>query len=215
MSQSSSTYNTTGTNSSLYYLPHLSPSLSPSILYRSTHANIPTAARLNAFWKTLTPLWNGPVVWATGNWTVDAPVTTKWALLHIWIKLPGGRASLNTTQSLSWSWICLIGSVTLTTSPCQLSLLVAALRTWERWRRRKRKRRKRRRQGIYSRRSLAGWRAPSLVCTRPVPVLLWSHVHLLATPLRLFLFRRLTSQLQSSTTQKLCGTNQLNMMKTD
>lgn len=151
-----------------------------------------------------------------GNWTVAAPVTTKWALLHIWIKLPGGRASLNTTQSLSWSWICLIGSVTLTASLSLLSLLVAAWRTWERWRRRKQKRRERRRRGIYSRRSLAGWRAPSLDCTRPVPVLLWSHAHSLATPpLPLSLSPQLTSQLQSSTTLKFCGNHQLSMMKTE
>lgn len=148
-----------------------------------------------------------------GNWTVVAPVTTKWAPLHIWIKLPGGRASLNTTQSPSWSWICLIGSVTQAASLCLLSLLAAAWRTWERWRRRKQKRRRR---GIYSRRSLAGWRAHSLVCIRPVSVLLWSHIRPPATPPRpLSLSPRLTSQLQSSTTRKLYDNRQPTMTKTD
>lgn len=203
----------------LHYIPHVSPPSSPtvtppqSISYRSTHASIPTAAQPNASWKTLTPLWSGPVVWATGNWTVAAPVTTKWAPLHIWIKLPGGRVSLNTTQSRSWSWICLTGSVTRTASTCLPSLSAAAWRTWERWRRRKQRRRRRRSRGIYSKRSPAGWRAPSLVCTRPVPVHLWSPPA--TPPPRLFLSPRLTFQLQSSTTRRFCDNHQLTLTKTD
>ena len=204
----------TGIKSLLYYIPRVSPSSSPtvtpppSISYRSTHASIPTAAQPNATWKTLTPLWSGPVVWATGSWTVAAPVTTKWAPLHIWIKSPGGRVSLNTTQSRSWSWICLTGSVTRTASVCIPSLSAAAWRTWERWRRRRQRSR-----GIYSRRSPAGWRAPSLVCTRPVPVHLWNPPA--TPPPRLFLSPRLTFQLQSSTMRRFCDNHQLNLTKTD
>lgn len=73
----------------------------PSILYRSTHANIPTAAQLSASSKTHTPLWIGLVVWALENWTVAVPVTIKWVLLRILIRLPGEKASLSTTQSRS------------------------------------------------------------------------------------------------------------------
>lgn len=186
---------------------------SPTVSYRLIHANIPTAARQSASWKTLTPLWNVPAVWDTGRLTVAAPVITKWALLHIWIKLPGERENLNTTQSLSSSLICHTGSVTLTASLCLLSLLVAAWRTWERWRRRRqRRKRKTRRLGICSRKSLAGLRAPSLVCTHPVPVLLWSSSHLPATlPRHLSLCPLLTSQLQSSATRRLCGNHQSTM----
>lgn len=145
-----------------------------------------------------------------GNWTAAAHVITKWGLLHIWIKLPGGRASLSTTQSLSSYWICHTGSETLiTTSLCLLNLLVAVWRTAKRWRKNwKRTRKTRRRRGIYSKRSPAGFRAPSLVCIHPVNLL--HHFHpLAALPLLHFPSPQLTSQLQSSTILTLYSSSQL------